>query len=167
MGEIETFGMLHLQGSIVAATLGADPERYLIEAAEEATRLTDARPSTSVTRNESFGPANVTLWRMSAAMEQREQGKVLALASTVSPAGLPNDGRRAQYFVETGRTYAMQRNYGDSFYALLRAEHAAPQHVRTMAPVRELVGHMMRTARRNLTTGDLGRLAQRVGVVPT
>ncbi|MFD3705812.1 helix-turn-helix domain-containing protein [Nocardia sp. NPDC058658] len=167
VGEIETYGMLHLQGSIVAATLGADPEPYLLEAAEQADRLPDARPSTSVTRNESFGPANVTLWRMSAAMEQRDPGKVLALASTVSAADLPNDGRRAQYFVETGRAYAMQRNYRDSLYALLRAEHVAPQHVRTMAPVRELVGHMMRTARRNLTTGDLGRLAQRVGVVPT
>jgi hypothetical protein len=60
----------------------------------------------------------------------------------------------------------MQRNYRDSLHALLRAEHAAPQHVRTMVHVRELVGHMMRTARRDLTTGDLGRLAQRVGVVP-
>lgn len=167
VGEVETFGMLHLQGSIVEATLGGDLEPHLTEAAEQAARLADARSSTSVARNESFGPANVTLWRMSAAMERREPGQVLALAPTLSPADLPNDGRRAQYFVETGRAYAMKKNYQDSLYALLRAEHAAPQRVRTMAPVRELVGHMMRSARRDLTTGDLGRLAQRVGVVPT
>ncbi|MFI5502337.1 helix-turn-helix domain-containing protein [Nocardia asteroides] len=166
VGEVETFGMLHLQGSIVAATLGDDPEPHLSEAAEQASRLAGARSSTSVARNESFGPANVTLWRMSAAMERREPGQVLALAPTLSPADLPNDGRRAQYFVETGRAYAMKKDYRASLYALLRAEHAAPQHVRTMAPVRELVGHMMRSARRDLTTGDLGRLAQRVGVVP-
>ncbi|TLF53236.1 hypothetical protein [Nocardia cyriacigeorgica] len=61
----------------------------------------------------------------------------------------------------------MKRDYRSSLYALLRAEHTAPQHVRNMTHVRELVGHMMRTARRDLTTGELGKLAQRVGVVPT
>ncbi|MFE3617860.1 helix-turn-helix domain-containing protein [Streptomyces anulatus] len=167
VGDVETLGMLHLQSSIVTATMGGDPEPYLAEAADQAARLADAMPSTSVARNESFGPANVALWRMSAAMERREPGEVLALAPTLSPVDLPNDGRRAQYFVETGRAYAMQKNYRDSLYALLRAEHAAPQHVRSMSPVRELVGHMMRTVRRDLTTGDLGKLAQRVGVVPS
>ncbi|MGW0178235.1 helix-turn-helix domain-containing protein [Nocardia sp. NPDC003345] len=166
VGEIETYGMLHLQASIVAATMGSDPEPHLIEAAEQAGRLDDARPNTSEARNESFGPANVTLWRMSAAVERREPGQVLELAPRLDPAELPNQGRRAQYFVEIGRAHAMQRNHRDSLYALLRAEHAAPQHIRTMTPVRELVGHMMRTARRDLTTGDLGKLARRVGVVP-
>ncbi|MEU0501529.1 helix-turn-helix transcriptional regulator [Nocardia sp. NPDC005998] len=166
VGEIETYGMLHLQASLVAATMGSDPEPHLAEAAEQAGRLAEARPNTSEARNETFGPANVTLWRMSAAMEKREPGQVLALAPQLSPADLPNEGRRAQYFVEIGRAHAMQRNYRDSLYALLRAEHAAPQHVRNMVHVRELVGHMMRSARRDLTTGDLGRLAHRVGVVP-
>lgn len=166
IGEIETYGMLHLQGSIVEATMGGDPEPHLAEAAEQAGRLSSASPATSTARNESFGPANVALWRMSAAMERREPGAVLALAPTLSPTDLPNEGRKAQYFVEIGRAHAMRKNYRDSLYALLRAEHAAPQHVRTMPPVRELVGHMMRTAKRDLTTGDLGKLAYRVGVVP-
>ncbi|MFE3052970.1 helix-turn-helix domain-containing protein [Nocardia sp. NPDC059239] len=166
VGEIETYGMLHLQGSIVAATMGADPEPHLAEAAEQAGRLAEAAAATSMARNESFGPANVALWRMSAAMERREPGEVLALAPTLRPVDLPNEGRKAQYFVEIGRAHAMRKDYRDSLYALLRAEHAAPQHVRTLSPVRELVGHMMRTAKRDLTTGDLGKLAQRVGVVP-
>lgn len=166
VGEIETYGMLHLQGSIVAATMGSDPEPHLAEAAEQAGRLTEAHASTSVARNESFGPANVALWQMSAAIEQREAGRVLELAPGLDPAELPNEGRKAQYFVEVGRAHAMRRNYRESLYALLRAEHAAPQHVRTLTPVRELVGHMMRSARRDLTSGDLGKLAQRVGVVP-
>ncbi|WP_328435734.1 helix-turn-helix domain-containing protein [Nocardia puris] len=165
VGDVETLGMLHLQGSIVAATMGSDPEPHLAEAAEQAGRLAEATPSTSTARNESFGPANVALWRMSAAMERREPGEVLAIAPTLTPSELPNEGRKAQYFVEIGRAHAMQRDYRDALYALLRAEHTAPQHVRTMAPVREVVGFMLRTARRDLTTGDLGRLAQRVGVV--
>ncbi|WP_433592761.1 helix-turn-helix domain-containing protein [Nocardia sp. CA-145437] len=167
LGEIETYGMLHLQASMVAATLGGDPEPHLAEAAETAGRLSSARPNTSVARNESFGPANVALWRMSAAMERREPSEVLALAPTLQPADLPNEGRRAQYFVEIGKAHAMRKDYRESMHSLLRAEHAAPQHVRTMPPVRELVGHMMRTAKRDLTSGDLGKLAQRVGVVPS
>lgn len=166
VGDIETYGMLHLQGSIVAATMGADPEPYLVEAADQAARLREGTTSTSVARNTSFGPANVTLWRMSAAMERHEPGEVLALAPTLTASTLPNEGRRAQYFVEVGRAYAMQKKYRESMHALLRAEAAAPQHVRSMVLVRELVGQMMRTARRDLTTGELGRLAQRVGVVP-
>lgn len=167
LGEIETYGMLHLQASLVVAALGGDPEPHLCEAAEQAGRLADARPGTSILRNPTFGPANVDLWRMSAAMERRDPGRVLEIAPRLSPADLPAEGRRAQYFVEIGRAHAMQRNYRESLYALLRAEHAAPQHVRTMVHVQELVGHMMRTARRDLTGGDLGKLAQRIGVVPS
>ncbi|MEU8899940.1 helix-turn-helix transcriptional regulator [Nocardia sp. NPDC048505] len=165
-GEVETYGMLHLQGSIVAATMGRDPAPHLAEASEQAARLATAEPNTSAAGNESFGPANVVLWRMSAAMERQEPGQVLTLAPTLSPDDLPNQGRRAQYFVEIGKAHAMERNYRESLYALLRAEHTAPQHIRTMSAVRELVGHMMRTTRRDLTTGELGKLAQRVGVVP-
>ncbi|WP_282779166.1 MULTISPECIES: helix-turn-helix transcriptional regulator [unclassified Nocardia] len=166
VGDVETCGMLHLQSSLVTAALGGDPGPHLDAAAEQADRLSDAAPSASVVRNKTFAASNVQLWRMSAAMEQREPGRVLALAPTLSPDDLPVQGRRAQYFVEIGRAHAMQRNYRESLHSLLRAEHTAPQHVRSMTHVRELVGHMMRSARRDLTSGELGRLAQRVGVVP-
>lgn len=166
VGDVETYGMLHLQASLVTAALGGDPEPHLAEAAEQADRLANAEPGTSILRNPTFGKANVTLWRMSAAMERREPGQVLMLAPKLSPDQLPAEGRRAQYFVEIGRAHAMQRNYRESLHALLRAEHAAPQHVRNMNHVRELVGHMIRSARHDLTTGELGRLAQRVGAVP-
>jgi hypothetical protein len=110
-------------------------------------------------------PANVTLWRISAAMERRDADQVLALAPQLSPSDLPSEGRRAQYFVEIGRARALRRNYRGSLHALLHAEHSAPQKVRNMTHARELVGHMMRSARRDLTSGELGRLARRIGVV--
>ncbi|WP_280314467.1 helix-turn-helix domain-containing protein [Nocardia wallacei] len=166
VGEIEGLGMLHLQASLVTAAMGGDPEPHLTEAAETARRLDDAPAGTSILRNPTFGPANVQLWRMSAAMERREPGQVLALAPTLSPDALPAEGRKAQYFVEIGRAHAMRRDYQQSLYALLRAEHTAPQQVRNMTHVREIVGHMMRMARRDLTTGPLGKLAERVGAVP-
>ncbi|WP_167837863.1 helix-turn-helix domain-containing protein [Nocardia altamirensis] len=166
LGEIETLGMLHLQASLVTAALGGDPGAHLDEAAGQARRLASAEPSRSILRNPTFGSANVELWRMSSAMERREPGDVLQLAARLDPEQLPAAGRKAQYFVEIGRAYAVKRDYRASLNALLRAEHAAPQHVRGMNIVRELVGHMMRRARRDLTTGDLGRLAHRVGASP-
>ncbi|MBF6190463.1 helix-turn-helix transcriptional regulator [Nocardia sp. CDC186] len=165
-GELETYGMLHLQSALTAAALGKDASGYFDEAEETADRLAEAVPGESMMRNPTFGPENVTLWRMSAAMEQRESGRVLELAPIIDPNAIEAPSRRAQYFVEIGRAHALQRNYRESLHALLRAEHIGPQHVRGMSHVRELVGHMMRTARRDLTTGELGRLAQRVGVVP-
>ncbi|MGK8501821.1 helix-turn-helix domain-containing protein [Nocardia asiatica] len=165
-GELETYGMLHLQSALTAVALGKDASGHFDEAEETADRLAEAAPGESMVRNPTFGPENVTLWRMSAAMEEREPGRVLELAPMIDPNVIEAPSRRAQYFVEIGRAYALQRNYRESLHALLRAEHIGPQHVRGMAHVRELVGHMMRSAKRDLTMGELGRLAQRVGVVP-
>ncbi|WP_328401434.1 helix-turn-helix domain-containing protein [Nocardia sp. NBC_00403] len=167
LGELETVGMLHLQSALSAAALGENAEGYFDKAAEITARIPHARPGWSILRNPTFGVENVTLWRMSAGMEQREPGRVLELGSALPPATISAPSRRAQYFVELGRAYALQREYPESLNALLRAEHIAPQNVRSMTHVRELVGHMMRTARRGLTTGDLGKLAKRVGAVPT
>ncbi|MFE1595464.1 helix-turn-helix transcriptional regulator [Nocardia sp. NPDC058705] len=168
VGEVQTLGMLHLQASLVTAASGGNPQTHLDEAADQATRL-DTAPASgapSILGNPTFGPPNVALWRMSAAMEVRDPDTVLHMARQLDPHTLPTAGRTAQYFVEVGRAQSMKRNYPASINALLRAEHTAPQQVRNMTHVRELVGHMMRKARRDLTTGDLGRLAQRVGVVP-
>ncbi|WP_280257949.1 helix-turn-helix domain-containing protein, partial [Nocardia abscessus] len=166
LGEIETYGMLHLQAALVTAALGGDPADHLNEADEQVAQLQHATPDPALLRNPTFDATNVTLWRMSAAMERREPGQVLELAPTLNPETIPAEGRRAQYFVEIGRAHALRRDYRNSLHALLRAEHIAPQQIRGMTHVRELVGHMMRTARRDLTTGDLGRLAKRIGAVP-
>ncbi|MGN2640681.1 helix-turn-helix domain-containing protein [Nocardia takedensis] len=166
VNELETYGMLHLQSALTAAALGKDPSTHFTEAADTAARLDTASPGETMVRNPTFGPENVTVWRMSAALEAGEPGQVLALAPTLDPHRLAAPSRAAQYFVEVGRAHAMQRDHTQSLHALLRAEHIAPQHVRGMTHVRELVGHMMRTARRDLTTGQLGQLAVRVGAVP-
>ncbi|WP_063053170.1 hypothetical protein [Nocardia arthritidis] len=158
--------MLHLQAALVTAALGSDPDDHLNEADEQVARLQHADSDNALLRNSTFNATNVILWRMSAAMEQREPGRVLEIAPILDPHTIPAEGRRAQYFVEIGRAHALRRDYRNSLHALLRAEHIAPQQVRGMSHVRELVGHMMRTARRDLTSGDLGRLAKRVGAVP-
>ncbi|MCP2320940.1 hypothetical protein APR12_006330 [Nocardia amikacinitolerans] len=165
--DVQTVGMLHLQASLATAAVGGDPHDHLDHAAEYAARLD--RPietdSSSIIGNTTFGSSNVALWKMSVAMEARDPDAVLALAQKLKPQMLPTPGRAAQYWVEVGRAAASRRDYATSIDALLRAESIAPEHVRNTDTVQEVVGQMMRKAKRSLTTGDLGKLAQRVGVV--
>ncbi|WP_280458025.1 helix-turn-helix transcriptional regulator [Nocardia carnea] len=165
IGELEVVGMVRLQVGFAETLAGGDARPHLEEAAQIATQLSDAPDGRSTARNRTFGPANVALWQMSSAVERREPAHALRIAETLNPNELPTGVRHAQFFVEVGRAQVMRRDHRAALHALLRGEHAAPQQVRGMAPVRELVGHMMRKARRDLTTGELGRLAQRVGVV--
>ncbi|WP_280421670.1 helix-turn-helix transcriptional regulator [Nocardia carnea] len=165
LGELEMVGMARLQTGFAETLAGGDPRPHLEEAAQIAARLPDAPGGRSTARNRTFGAANVALWQMSSAVERREPTEALRIAETLNPDELPAGVRHAQFFIEVGRAQAMRRDHRAALHALLRGEHAAPQHVRGMAPVRELVGAMLRQARRDLTTGELGRLAQRVGVV--
>lgn len=100
--------MLRLQAGLATAVLGGDPDPHFTEAAEHASKLAGAEPGTPLLRNPTFGHANVQLWRLSAAMERRDAEQVLALASTLAPADLPSVGRRAQYFIEVGRTHCAE-----------------------------------------------------------
>ena len=156
---LQMSGMLHLHAALTTAALGADPADHLNEAAEIATRTPDNGDAFAL----SFGATNVGVWRMSIALEQRDGGTAIEAARRVRPEDIPTEDRRGRYFVELGRAYALEKKYPESLAALLRAEAIAPQEVRAMTVVRELVGAMIRKARRDLTAGDLGRLAERVG----
>ncbi|MEV6363182.1 hypothetical protein [Nocardia asteroides] len=165
--ELQTVGMLHLQASLATAATDGDPRDHLEHAAEYAARLDRPVPAdnSSVVSNTTFGSSNVALWKMSVAMEAGEPETVLDLARKLKPQTLPTPGRAAQYWVEVGRAAASRRAHEIAVDAFLRAESIAPEHVRTMDTVQMSVVQMMREAKCGLTAGDLGNLAQRVGVV--
>ncbi|MFC4375540.1 hypothetical protein ACFO5K_15675 [Nocardia halotolerans] len=167
VNEVQAMGMLHLQAALATAAGGGSPHDHLDHATEYAARLDGpvTADRSSIIGNPTFNSANVALWKMSVAMEGREPEAVLALAQKLKPQMLPTPGRAAQYFVEVGRAAASRRDYGTSLNALLRAESIAPEQVRNSDAVQETVGDMMSVAKRTLTTGDLGKLAQRIGVV--
>jgi hypothetical protein len=125
-------------------------------------RLADADPATSILRN----PRTSSCGACPRRWNSENLTRVLELALSLESEKLPPAGRKAQYFVEVGRAHALQRGYRHSLNALLRAERVVPQHVPSMNIVHELVGHMMGRSRRDLTTDDLGCLAQRIGAVP-
>lgn len=158
---LQMYGMLHLHAALTTAVLGGDPTAHLDEATETAGRTAAHGDAFAL----AFGAQNAGIWRMSIALEQRAGGTAIEAAQLIQPDAIPTEDRRARYFVELGRAYALEKRYDESFAALSRAEHTAPQEVRNMTVVRELVGSMLRKARRDLATGNLAQLAERVGAL--
>lgn len=156
---LQMYGMLHLHAALTTAVMGADPSDHLAEAAQTAERTEPHGTAFAL----NFGAENANIWRMSIALEERDGSKAIEASRLVTPAAIPTEDRRSRYYVELGRAFALEKRYPESLAALRQAESIAPQEVRNMTVVRELVGSMLRKARRDLTAGDLGRLAERVG----
>ncbi|WP_104379979.1 hypothetical protein [Nocardia nova] len=165
-GDLQTVGMLHLQAALATAAVGHDPHDHLDHAGEYAARLEGriATDRSSIIGNTTFDSSNVALWKMSVAMERHEPEAVLTHARNLRPETLPTPGRAAQYFVEVGRAAASRRDYTTSLDALLRAETIAPEQVRNMDTVQQVIGDLLRNATRGVVAGDLGKLAQRARV---
>lgn len=160
---LQLYGMLHLQSALTSAALGKDAAGHLAEAQEIAGRTGESERSAFAL---DFGPANVGVWSVGVALEEGRGGDAVALADAINPETISTAERRARLFIDKGRALAMEGRYPEAMTALLQAEHIAPQYVRSRATVRELVGYMLRKARRDLAAGELGRLAQRVGAIP-
>ncbi|MEU4183614.1 helix-turn-helix transcriptional regulator [Nocardia sp. NPDC050712] len=156
---LQMYGMLHLHAALTTAAMGGDPSDHLTEAAETAPR-TGQEHGDAFALN--FGAQNANIWRMSVALEQRDGGKAIEASRLITPDTIPTADRRGRFYVELGRAHSLEKQYPESLAALLRAEQIAPQEVRAMNVVRELVGGMIRKARRDLAAGELGRLAERV-----
>jgi transcriptional regulator with XRE-family HTH domain len=157
----ELLGMLHLHAGLTTAVLGGGPGDHL-HAVDDLLQQTGEGTAYEM----SFGPSNVAVWRMSMALEQRQGDKAVREAESLNPTSIGSADRQSRYFIELARGQFMEGDTRAAQTSILRAEHIAPQQVRTRSTVREVVGQMMRQAKRDLATSDLGKLAQRVGAVP-
>jgi hypothetical protein len=160
---MQLYGMLHLQSALSAAAVGKDSAGHLAEATDIAARTGESENSAFAL---AFGPANASVWSVGIALEEGRGGEAIALSEALDPETISTAERRSRFYVEKGRAYAMEGRYPEAMNALLTAEHIAPQYVRSRTVVRELVSYMLRRARKDLASGELGRLAQRVGAVP-
>lgn len=159
---MELYGMLHLQAALASSAVGADASDHLAEAREMSEHTGESGKAFAL----DFGPSNVGVWGMSVALEEQRGSDAVQLAASVDPALIGTAERQARYYMELARGHSMEGQYGEAMAALLRAEAIAPQYVRSRSIVRELVGYMMRKARRDLSAGELSRFAERVGAVP-
>lgn len=161
-GPLSVYGALHLAALDAAASLHdqATAAALLAKAGEIAERTGD--------RNEfgtAFGPCNVALHRLSAALRFGNAGVAVRTGESIDPRALPAGctGRRAQLHLDLARAYALRRKDTAAVNMLLEAERLSPQLVRRDSRVRDTIELLLRREHRPSTPG-LRPLAQRTGV---
>lgn len=157
---IAVTGQLHLGASVIAARAGQQGtvDNHITEATRCAKQTGDA----SEVHWLSFGPANVALHRMSAAVEMRQYGEALDQARQIRlPVSLATS-RRAHFLIdkarcemETGRTEA-------ALTSIVDARRAAPEQTRYHPGARETIKGLVHISRS--TPDSLGHMAAWVGL---
>lgn len=153
-------GQLHLGASVISARAenkGA-VDRHIAEAGQIANRIGDA----SDVHWLSFGPTNVALHRMSAAVEMRHYDDALKQARKVRlPAKLAMS-RRAHFLIDRARTEMETGLTDKALEHLVEARRAAPEQTRYHPGARETVRGLVHLARR--TPDTLNNMAAWVGM---
>ena len=137
-------GTLFLTGAVAAARADDRPSAtaFLAEAADCAGRL--GRDANSMWT--AFGPTNVAIHRMTAAMELGDVQIAVDLAPRIDASALPTE-RRVRHAIETARAYTARNRRGDALGVLLDAEQLAPEQIRHHAISRQLVLSWLRNNR--------------------
>jgi transcriptional regulator with XRE-family HTH domain len=155
------YGMLHLHSALSAAALGRadDVASHLAEASATARRVTSDPWLQELT------PTNVGIWQVAIALENGEPEKAPAYARRVDRSKIRGMNRRAHLHIDTGRGLYAAGRTDEAVREFLRADDLAPQKVRTRPWVLELVGQMVRDARRG-GSAELRTLAARCRLDP-
>lgn len=138
---LSLFGMLHLRTAIAAARRQDRPTASeLINRAFTAARSLDEDGNYWQT---GFGPTNVELHRMSAALDLGDVPFVVEHGPSIVVEHLPVE-RRVTHMIDVARAQSMLAEDEPALQSLLTAEQAAPQLVRHSPMVRETVKAMHR-----------------------
>jgi transcriptional regulator with XRE-family HTH domain len=153
-------GQLHLGASVIAARARQTSTvvSHISEARQIAKRIGDA----SGVHWLSFGPTNVALHRMSAAVEMRHYDAALKQARKINLPPSLAASRRAHFFIDRART-EMETGYTEAaLRSLVDARHAAPEQTRYHPGARETISGLVHLARR--TPDTLNHMAAWVGL---
>jgi len=158
---LSVYGSLFLTGA-VAASRAEDRQTttaFLAEAQESADRLgRDANAMWTA-----FGPTNVTIHRMTTAMELGDVQIAVDLGPRVDTSMLPIE-RRVRHAIETARAYSARNRRDDALNVLLDAEQLAPEQIKHHAISRQLVLSWLRN-HRGPRSAPLDALARRLHLV--
>lgn len=162
---VAAWGSLVLAAAIAEARLGnAQAAAELLEAADDgAAGLLDNHANWTT-----YGSTNVSIHRMSAAVDLGQPDEVLRVAGAVPVETLPRElaERRARYYIDLARAHAIRGRQADVVETLMRADRAMPGELRRHVAVREIVRDSLRRQRRRGPDSDVARLARRLGVIP-
>lgn len=140
---LSLYGMLHLRAAVAAARHNdrATATELLSRAGEAADRMgVDANHWQT-----GFGPANVELHRLSAALDLGDVAYVTETGPGVNVDHLPAE-RQATHLIDLARALSMVAQDEEAVQTLLSAEQKAPGIVRHSTAVREVVRNMYRRA---------------------
>jgi len=157
-------GMLALSQSLVAA---ADKRPEDIAAPLDHAAELAARTGEGNAFGLGFGPTNVGMWRMSAALETHDHPRAVSVAEGLRPELLPTAERQAAYWTDYGRGLARIRGrQDDAVRALHKAELILPARVHRRPFAREVIGELLTRVRRDSSAGrELAGIASRAGLL--
>ncbi|MET8982155.1 helix-turn-helix transcriptional regulator [Streptomyces sp. NPDC004539] len=153
-------GQLHLGGSVICARARDETavNRHIREAHDIAKRTRDA----SSVHWLSFGPTNVRLHKMSAAVELNQYDDALTQARKMRlPASLATS-RRAHFLIEWALTEMETGHTEPALKRLVEARRAAPEQTRYHPGTRETIRGLVHLSRQ--TPETLGHMASWVGM---
>ncbi|KWW97928.1 XRE family transcriptional regulator [Carbonactinospora thermoautotrophica] len=158
---LSIYGTLFLAGSVAAARSEdrATTRAFLAEADEAARRLgVDANHLWTA-----FGPTNVAIHRVTAAMELGDVQIALDQGPKIDASALPIE-RRVRHALELARAYSARNRVDKALSTLLDAEQLAPEQVRYHFISRQLVTSWVRQ-QRGKPSYQLAELARRLRVI--
>jgi transcriptional regulator with XRE-family HTH domain len=153
-------GQLHLGASVICARADdtAGVKEHIAEAGDIAKRTGDASDVYWM----SFGPANVRLHRMSAAVEMGQFDDALKLARKMRlPVHLATS-RRAHFLIDRARTEMETGHAAAALDHLLDARKCAPEQTRYHPGARETIRGLVHLSRR--TPDTLNHMAAWIGL---
>ncbi|AWI32969.1 helix-turn-helix domain-containing protein [Streptomyces tirandamycinicus] len=153
-------GQLHLGASVIAARAanGTAVDTHLGEAETYAKRTGDASDAYWL----SFGPTNVALHRMSAAVEMRHYDDAVQQARHIKLPASTATSRRAHFLIDRARSEMEIGRTEAALKSIAEARHAAPEQTRYHPGARETVRGLVHLSRR--TSDSLGHLAAWIGL---
>ncbi|MFJ8435844.1 helix-turn-helix domain-containing protein [Kitasatospora sp. NPDC094019] len=154
---LSVLGSLHLVLALAAARAGQREKAHkeLADAREVAALLGEDRNDFNL----EFGPTNVEIQAVSAAIDLGDAGEALDLGQRIDADRLSPE-RRSRLLVDLGRAHAQRRHLGEAVACLLRAEELAPESVRTHPAARSVIHELVLLAGRSAPP-ELVKLAKR------
>jgi len=160
--SMQLAGMLALCRSLVAA---ADKRPADVDAALDYVGELAQRTGEGNAYSLGFGPTNVGLWRMAAALEAKDHEQAVTIAESLNPQVHPNRSRQAAYWIDYGRALArLRRRQDDAVIAFHRAEVISPLHTVRNPFVREVLGELLVRSRRDAVGRELRGMAYRASL---
>ncbi len=161
---LSLYGMLYLRTAVAAAR--QQDRSTANELLSHAGRAADQLGVDANHWQTGFGPANVELHRLSAALDLGDISQVIESAPRISVDHLPVE-RQVTHLIDFARALSLVAKDDEALSALLTAEQKAPGIVRHSTAVREVVRSMYRRAPATAgrKSSPLLALAERCGAV--